>query len=161
MGVSDPRQLVGDYANPILKPQAAELVKKHGEMELSGVGSPTPTNQCWPEPVPYIFWRVAMRMLQQPDKIIMLYGDQVRHVRMNEPHPARATPSLYGDSVGRYEGDMLVVDAGPLLSFPAYPAALSGVIDIANVMARERCQSLLPGDGMEVEGASQNAALVH
>src|SRR6516165_10050302 len=28
-GVSDPRQLVGDYTNPILKPQAAELVKKH------------------------------------------------------------------------------------------------------------------------------------
>ena len=54
-GVSDPRQLVGDYTNPILKPQAAEVVKKHGEGELSGVGSPTPTNQCWPEPVPYAF----------------------------------------------------------------------------------------------------------
>jgi hypothetical protein len=110
-GVSDPRQLVGDYTNPILKPQAAEVVKKHGEMELSGVGSPTPTNQCWPEPVPYILRSIAMRMLQQPDKIIILYpGAQVRRVRMNEPHPAPATPSLYGDSVGRYEGDMLVVD---------------------------------------------------
>src|SRR5215831_7325944 len=42
-GVSDPRQLVGDYTNPILKPQAAEFVKNHGEMELSGVGSSTPT----------------------------------------------------------------------------------------------------------------------
>src|SRR5215470_12399880 len=108
-GVSDPRQLVGDYTNPILKPLAAEFVKKHGEMELSGVGAPTPTNQCWPEPVPYIFWTVAMRMLQQPDKIIILHGVQVRHVRMNEPHPGRVTPSVYGDSVGRYEGDMLVV----------------------------------------------------
>jgi len=81
-GVGDPRQLVGDYTNPILKPQAAEVVKKHGETELSGVGSPTPTNQCWPEPVPYIFWKVVMRMLQQPDEIIILYGDEVRHVRM-------------------------------------------------------------------------------
>ena len=27
-GVSDPRQLVGDYTNPILKPPAAEFVKK-------------------------------------------------------------------------------------------------------------------------------------
>jgi hypothetical protein len=109
-GVSDPRQLVGDYTNPILKPQAAEVVKKHGEMELSGVGSPTPTNQCWPEPVPYVFWSIAMRMLQQPDGIIILSGNQARHVRMNDPHPARVTPSLYGDSVGRYEGDTLVVD---------------------------------------------------
>src|SRR5215471_19344974 len=86
-GVSDPRQLVGDYTNPILKPQAAEVVKKHGEMELSGVGSSTPTNQCWPEPVPYILWTVAMRMLQQPDKITIRYGGQFRQVRMNEPHP--------------------------------------------------------------------------
>jgi hypothetical protein len=92
------------------QPQAAEVVKKHGEVELSGVGSATPTNQCWPEPVPYIFWTIAMRMLQQPDRIIILNGNQARHVRMNEPHPARVTPSLYGDSVGRYEGDMLVVD---------------------------------------------------
>ena len=28
-GVSDVLQLVGDYANPILKPEAAEVVKKH------------------------------------------------------------------------------------------------------------------------------------
>jgi hypothetical protein len=29
---------------------------------------------------------------------------------MNEPHPAHVTPSWYGDSVGRYEGDTLVID---------------------------------------------------
>ena len=109
-GVSDPRQLVGDYTNPILKSQAAEVVKKHGEMELNGTGSPTPTNRCWPEPVPYIFWNVVMQMLQQPDKITILHGYQFRQVRMNQPHPARVIPSSYGDSVGHYEGDTLVID---------------------------------------------------
>src|ERR1017187_3614325 len=44
---SDNRQLVGDYRNPILKPEAAEIVKKHGEMSLAGIGYPTPRNQCW------------------------------------------------------------------------------------------------------------------
>src|SRR6185295_4553976 len=39
--VSDPALLVGDFTNPILKPQAAEIVKMHGELELSGAGSPT------------------------------------------------------------------------------------------------------------------------
>jgi hypothetical protein len=110
--VSNPAQLVGDYANPILKPRAAEAVKKKGEMELAGIVGPTPTIQCWPEPVPYIFNGVAMQMLQQPDKIIFLYPNdhQVRYVRVNEPHPAQVTPSWYGDSVGRYEGDTLVID---------------------------------------------------
>jgi hypothetical protein len=37
-GVSDPRQLVGDYTNPILKSDGAEVVKKHGDIELRGVG---------------------------------------------------------------------------------------------------------------------------
>ena len=73
IGVSNSNQLVGDYTNPILKPQAAEVVKKHGEISLSGVASPTPSNQCWPEPVPYIFQNIGMQMLQQPDKITILY----------------------------------------------------------------------------------------
>jgi hypothetical protein len=111
-GVSNPNQLVGDYTNPILKPEAAEVVRKHGEQELSGVGYPTPTNQCWPEPVPQIFWNWGMQMLQQPDKITILYprNHQVRHIRMNQPHPARLTPSWYGDSVGHYDGAALVID---------------------------------------------------
>jgi hypothetical protein len=31
-------------------------------------------------------------------------------VRMNQSHPAKLTPSWYGDSVGHYEGDTLVID---------------------------------------------------
>jgi len=110
--VSDPALLVGDVTNPILKPHAADVVKLHGELELSGAGSPSPTIQCWPEPVPYIFNGVAMQMLQQRDKIIFLYPNdhQVRYVRMNQSHPGRITPSWYGDSVGHYEGDVLVID---------------------------------------------------
>jgi hypothetical protein len=42
----------------------------------------------------------------------ILYSDdhEVRRVRMNEPHPAHVMPFWYGDSVGHYEGDTLVVD---------------------------------------------------
>ena len=29
---------------------------------------------------------------------------------MNQPHPAQVTPSWYGDFVGHYEGDTLVID---------------------------------------------------
>ena len=111
-GASDYDQLVGDYTNPILQPWAAEVVKKRGEITLSGVTPPNPANQCWPEPVPFIFKHFGMQMLQQPHQITMIYSEdhEVRRVRMNQPHPAQVTPSWYGDSVGHYEGDTLVVD---------------------------------------------------
>jgi hypothetical protein len=111
-GESNFDQLVGDYSNPILKPHAAEQVKKLGEISLTGVAFPDPGYLCRPQGVPYIFWNFEMQMLQQPDKITILYFEdhQVRRVRMNQPHPARVTPSWYGDSVGHYEGDTLVID---------------------------------------------------
>jgi hypothetical protein len=109
-GAGNGVRLVGDYTAPILKPLAAEIVKKKGEMELNG-GAPTTYNQCWPQGVPFIFFNYGMQMLQQPHQITILYSqDQVRHVRMNEPHPAQVTPSWSGDSVGHYEGDTLVID---------------------------------------------------
>ncbi len=40
--VSDNTKLVGDYTNPILRPEAAEVVKKHAEMSLAGLGYPSP-----------------------------------------------------------------------------------------------------------------------
>jgi hypothetical protein len=51
-------------------------------------------------------------MLQQSHQITFLYDEDniIRRVRMNQPHPAQVTPSWYGDSVGHYEGDTLVVD---------------------------------------------------
>jgi hypothetical protein len=111
-GVGDGRQLVGDYTNPILQPWAAEVVKKLGEISLAGEGFATPRNQCWPEGVPFVFINRGMQILPQPDRITILYpfDHQFRQVRMNQPHPARPTPSWYGDSVGHYEGDELVID---------------------------------------------------
>jgi hypothetical protein len=29
---------------------------------------------------------------------------------LNQPHPVQVTPSWYGDSVGHYDGDELVID---------------------------------------------------
>jgi hypothetical protein len=110
--VGDRRQLVGDYANPILRPWAADVVKKFGDTSLAGIGYPTPRNQCWPEQVPFVFANYGMQILQRPDKITILYpfDHQFRQVRLNQPHPAPVTPSWYGDSVGHYDGDTLLVD---------------------------------------------------
>ena len=111
-GVANFQQLIGDYKNPILKPMAADAVKKHGEITLAGKGYPTPSNQCWPGGVPYVFWDFIVLILQQPDRITMVYrhGNEIRRVRMDAPHAADVKRSWYGDSVGHYEGDTLVID---------------------------------------------------
>ncbi len=111
-GISDYGQLVGDYTNPILKPEAAAVVKRLGDLSLAGKVFPSPANQCWPEPGPYIYKNFALQMLQKPDEITLLYEQdhEVRHIRLNQQHPANLKPSWYGDSIGHYEGDTLVVD---------------------------------------------------
>ena len=62
--------------------------------------------------VPFLFKHMAMEMIQLPDRIVMLFNEdhEVRWVRLNEPHPAKVTPSWHGDAVGHYEGDTLVID---------------------------------------------------
>jgi hypothetical protein len=112
VGISDYDQLVGDYKSPILQPWAAAIVKRFGEMSLAGVTFPNPSNQCWPHPLPFIFKQFTVQMVQEKDRVTMLYsGDhEVRRVRLNEPHRAPVKPSWYGDSVGHYEGDTLVID---------------------------------------------------
>jgi hypothetical protein len=111
-GTGDILKLAGDYTNPILKPEAAEIVRQHGELGLNGIGDPNPRIQCWPAGVPFVFTNGPTQLLQQPDKITILYGydHQVRRVPLNKSHPAEVTPSWYGDSVGHYEGDTLVID---------------------------------------------------
>jgi hypothetical protein len=111
-GASDYNQLVGDYANPILQPWAAEIVKKNGELSIAGVVYPNPANQCWPEPGPFIYKNFGLQILQQPYQVTLLYEQdhEVRRVRMNQSHPAHVTPSWYGDSIGYYEDDTLVID---------------------------------------------------
>jgi hypothetical protein len=103
---------VGDYTAPILQPWAAEVVKKHSETELNAGPALNPINQCRPSGVPFVLYNLGMGMLQQPNSITILYvyNHEVRHVRLNEAHPAQPTPSWFGDSVGHYEGDTLVID---------------------------------------------------
>ena len=51
-------------------------------------------------------------MIQEPTKIAIFYehDHQVRHVYLNQAHSVPVIPSWYGDSVGHYEGDTLVID---------------------------------------------------
>jgi hypothetical protein len=112
-GVSDYDQLVGDYANPILQPWAAQVVKKFGEMSIAGITYGNPSNQCWPMPMLFIYKQGTVEIIQETHRVLLIYtgpNTDVRRVRLNDRHPEPLTSSWYGDSVGHYEGDTLMID---------------------------------------------------
>jgi len=103
----------GDYTSPILKPSAAEEVRRHTEAARAGKPIATPQEVCEPSGVPNVMTLPApIQILQQPEKLVLLYqrDHQVRHITMNTHHSDHLTPSWYGESVGHYEGDVLVID---------------------------------------------------
>jgi hypothetical protein len=109
----DPIPLVGDYSSPILKPEAAAIVKHRGEESERGHDIPDPSNQCGAWSPPFLFsMQQGMQLIQRKDDIVILYTQnaQVRRVRLNSPHPHELRPTHMGDSVGHYEGETLIVD---------------------------------------------------
>jgi len=162
-GVGDTYHLVGDDRNPILQPWAAEVVKRHGEMALAGKGYPTPSNQCWPNGVPYVLWNVDIQLLQRGDHVAIIYSNdqEVRHVRLNEPHPARPAPSWYGDSVGHYEGDTLVIDTIAVKRGPFARVDMYGTphTDALHVVERYRLLDESAASEAEARGQRQLSRL--
>jgi hypothetical protein len=137
-GTSNIGQLVGDFRNPILKPEAAEIVKQKGEISISGHTYPDASNQCRPYNPPFtLAMQLGVEMLQKKDGITIIYDqdDQVRRVRLSASHPSRVTPSPMGDSIGHYEGDTLVVDTigikpGPYAMVDRYGTPVTGGLHV-------------------------------
>lgn len=132
------QRLVGNWRNPILKPEAAQVVKRFGDMSLNGTGYETPSNQCWPGGVPYVFWDFLLEFVPSKDHVTFVYrhGQELRFIRLNSQHPASVTPSWYGDSIGHYEGDdTFVVDTvgmkhGPYAMLDMYGTPFSDKLHI-------------------------------
>jgi hypothetical protein len=105
---------VAELSNPILQPWVRERLRKVNERSLSGQVVAIPKERCWPVGVPAFLLLPAtpVYFLQTPKQVSMIWmqNHQVRRVYMDVPHAAKVTPSWYGESVGRYEGDTLVVD---------------------------------------------------
>jgi hypothetical protein len=70
---------------------------------------------CFVEPVPFLAVLDELRTIEiGEDEVVMHFdntGDHVvRTIHMNAEHPADVQPSRHGHSVGRWEGDTLVID---------------------------------------------------
>jgi hypothetical protein len=70
---------------------------------------------CYVEPIPFLAVLDELRTIELgQDEVVMRFdntGDRVtRTIHMGAEHPANLQPSLHGHSIGRWEGDTLVID---------------------------------------------------
>jgi hypothetical protein len=112
---AQPTFRIADLTNTNIKPWAKEVMKRENERVLAGGIGFTPRSSCMPAGVPaFMLFPVVepVFFVQSPKLVLMIFaGDaQIRHIYLDVPHSAHPKPSWYGESVGHYEGDTLVID---------------------------------------------------
>jgi hypothetical protein len=105
---------IADLNNPNLKSWAIAELKKYNDVVFAGQLGTTPRWSCLPGGVPgfSLFVVEPVYIVQSPKEVLLIYSGnrEVRRVYMDVPHTKNPIPSWYGESVGHYEGDALVVD---------------------------------------------------
>jgi hypothetical protein len=109
-----PTQRIGDISNPNLKQWAKDVMKRDNDEVLAGKFAFTARSSCIAAGVPghLVLLGGALSIVQSPSEVTMIFDSnaETRHIRLNASHSPDPKPSWYGDSVGHYEGDTLVVD---------------------------------------------------
>ena len=110
-----PTEQLADLNNPILQPWARDVVRKRNELVLAGKPANPPHASCWPVGTPGFLLRPmtqAMYFVQTPKMVVMILSSkqEIRHVYLTDKHSPNVKTSWYGESIGHYEGDTLVVD---------------------------------------------------
>ena len=96
------------FAKPELLPWAAAVLKQREEDH----GRDIPSGHCLPLGVVMSTFVFPYQFIQAPKALVMLYeGEFPRQVYMDgRRHPKNPNPTWLGHSIGRWEGDTLVVD---------------------------------------------------
>ena len=110
-----PTEQLADLNNPILQPWAREVIAKRNALVLAGKPANPPHASCWPVGVPGFLLRPmtqAMYFIQTPKEVVMILSSkqEIRRIYLKDKHSENLKPSWYGESIGHYEGDTLVVD---------------------------------------------------
>jgi hypothetical protein len=112
---AQPTPAVGDADNPILQPWVADKVRKRNAAVLAGAPAFSLHAACWPVGIPHFLLEPMTRpmyIVQSPREVVMILTsfNDVRRIYLSDRHSDSAKKSWYGDSIGHYEGDTLVVD---------------------------------------------------
>jgi hypothetical protein len=115
-GRGQPTFRIADLTNPNLMPWVKQHMKQDIDEILAGRKSAfTAQSSCVPAGVPFFMGYGGpdpVVFLQTPKEVWIFWHEdnQVRRVYLNVPHSKNLKPSWYGESVGHYEGDSLVID---------------------------------------------------
>lgn len=103
---------IGNYKSPILTPWAADILKGEAEKAIQGEDPFWAQSNCWPGGPAAALWADPHLFIQTPEMVYIIYArdHDVRRVYLNRPHTSHPASSWYGESVGHYEGDTLVID---------------------------------------------------
>jgi hypothetical protein len=105
---------IADINNPNLTQFAKDSLKAENDAVLAGKPGWSRSARCWATGVPAFLLTPAQPMffVQTPQEVRMIaqHDNDVRRIYLNLPHSADPKPSWYGESVGHYEGDALVID---------------------------------------------------
>jgi hypothetical protein len=112
-GYDQPTWRYADLNNPNLTQFAKDGLKKANDLYNAGFSLYNRTSRCWQPGVVALNLSPGRTYFIQTPKVVTIIWqrDQIaRRVYMNVPHTQNPKPSWNGESVGRYEGDTLVVD---------------------------------------------------
>lgn len=110
---TQPTFRISDLTNPNIKQWAKDIMKKDNDEVLAGKIAYTPGSSCRPYGVPAIWGSGGpFFYIQSPKEVLIVNQGEhnARHIYMDVPHRTNLKPSYYGESVGHYEGDTLVID---------------------------------------------------
>jgi hypothetical protein len=104
---------MADTNNPNLTPFAKDSLKRSNDDVLAGKPQWSRSARCWASGP--AFWLIPVQpmfFVQTPGQVLIMaqHDNDVRHIYLNQPHSENPKPTWYGESVGHYEGDTLVVD---------------------------------------------------
>lgn len=103
-----------DGAPVPLRPEAVAQYRDNQRIRTSRTGAGDPMGNCLPPGVPRVFQqRMPFRIQQRPQVIAMLFqwNHLYRLVYLDVEHFESIAPAYFGQSVGRWEGDALIIDS--------------------------------------------------
>lgn len=104
---------ISDLSNPNLMQWAKDIMQVDNEEVLAGKIPFMPGQSCEPWGIPAVLQSGGPFIIYQTgsEVIVVEEGERLaRNIYLNVPHSENPKPSYYGESVGHYEGDALVVD---------------------------------------------------